>query len=90
MTEDRLKSALSRVLAPLVEADAGELYLVSDEENLVKIHLGGRFAGCPGNELVRREVLQPLIRAMRPQAELEVSSGAILPKGADRIRPEGV
>lgn len=88
MTEDVLKGALAELLAPLVEADQGELYLITDEPNTVRIHLGGRFAGCPGNEIVRREVLEPLIRTIRPEARLELSSGAILPPGAERITPQ--
>jgi hypothetical protein len=85
VTEDGLKGALARIVAPLVEADEGELYLVKEEPKKLHIHLGGRFAGCPGNELVRREILEPLVRSVRPGAILELTSGALLPEGAQRI-----
>lgn len=82
---DELKSALERVLAPLVESDQGELFLVSADERLVVLHLRGRFAGCPGNGLVTEHIILPLIKTMVPQARVEVSSGAILPAGSTRI-----
>ncbi len=85
MANDELRNALERVIAPMVESDEGELFLVHDTGRDVHLHLRGRFAGCPGNELVTEQVLRPLIQAVRPQAKVEVSSGAILPDGAERI-----
>lgn len=69
----------------MVESDEGELFLVEDSSRDVHLHLRGRFAGCPGNELVTEQVVRPLIQAIRPQARVEVSSGAILPDGAEKI-----
>ncbi len=71
----------------MVESDEGELYLVADKGSVVHLHLMGRFAGCPGNQLVLNQLLRPLIRAVRPQATLEISSGALLPEGSVRITP---
>ena len=69
----------------MVESDEGELFLVEDSGRDVHLHLRGRFAGCPGNELVTDQVVRPLIQAIRPQANVKISSGAILPDGATRI-----
>lgn len=87
MTNDELKSALEKVIAPMVESDEGELFLVEDSGKEVHLHLRGRFAGCPGNELVTEQLVRPLIHAIRPLAHVQVSSGAILPEGAVKIRP---
>lgn len=80
-----LQSALERILAPMVESDRGELFLVSATEQLVVLHLRGRFAGCPGNGLVAEQIISPLVQAALPGARLELSSGAILPSGATRV-----
>lgn len=85
MANDELKNALEKVIAPMVESDEGELFLVEDSGKDVHLHLRGRFAGCPGNELVTEQVLRPLVQAIRPQALIQVSSGAILPEGAIKI-----
>lgn len=85
MAQDELRDALAKVIAPMVESDEGELFLVEDAGQSIHLHLRGRFAGCPGNELVTEQVVRPLIQAVRPQAKVTVSSGAILPEGATRI-----
>lgn len=85
VAQDELKNALERVIAPMVESDEGELFLVEDSGKDIHLHLRGRFAGCPGNELVTEQVVRPLIHAIRPQAHVQVSSGAILPEGAVKI-----
>jgi Fe-S cluster biogenesis protein NfuA len=73
------------VLAPLIQADGGELYLVSVDDSGVSLHLAGRFSGCPGNTLARRRVLEPLIASAAPGAYLTVTSGPLVPKGAQRV-----
>ncbi len=85
MPLDELKVTLQKVLAPMVEADQGELFLVSATEERVALHLRGRFAGCPGNALVTDHIISPLVHAVLPQVEVEISSGAILPQGATKL-----
>jgi Fe-S cluster biogenesis protein NfuA len=84
---DELKNALEKVIAPMVESDEGELFLVEDSGKEIHLQVRGRFAGCPGNELVTEQVVRPLVHAIRPQAQVQVSSGAILPEGAVKISP---
>lgn len=90
-SDPEVHRALSRVLAPLVEADQGELYWVRTPASSVEIHLhlGGRFSGCPGNALVTSHVIRPLVAAADPSRRVHVTSGAILPPGAERILPVG-
>jgi Fe-S cluster biogenesis protein NfuA len=91
VSSEELKGVLCGVAAALVERDGGALYLLPLDESraapVVRLHLGGSFSGCPGNALVRDYVLGPLVAAVSPRARLEVTSGALIPPGAERLRP---
>ncbi len=80
--KDEIVRVAREVLAPLVQADGGDLYLVSVEETGVSLHVTGRFAGCPGNTLVRRRVLEPPLAAVAPGIILTLTSGPLIPAGA--------
>jgi Fe-S cluster biogenesis protein NfuA len=84
-SQDAILRVIREVLGPLVRADGGELFLVSVGDDSVALHLTGRYAGCPGNNLARRQVIEPAIRAVAPKAQITVSSGALLPRGAKRV-----
>jgi Fe-S cluster biogenesis protein NfuA len=73
------------VLAPLVGADGGELYLVRLDERQLALHLCGRFSGCPGNTLATRRIIMPAIRAVAPGLQVSVTSGVLVPPGAERM-----
>lgn len=80
---------LSQILAPLVEADGGCLYLILAEEDRISLHLGGRFSGCPGNALVNEGFISPALRSVVPNCKVVVTSGTLVPEGATLIRPSG-
>lgn len=88
--DQRLQEALRGIVAPLVEADEGELYLLEAGPEHVRLHLRGKFSGCPGNTLVAEEVILPVLRRESPGVVLDVSSGPLLPEGAQRVLPPGV
>ena len=73
------------VIAPLVRADGGQLHLVEATDTSVTIHLTGRYAGCPGNTLAHRRVIEPAIQKVAPGARITVTSGAIVPSGAKAV-----
>lgn len=75
------------VLAPLVEADGGEMFLVSASADDIHIHLGGTCAGCPGASLTGDKVLGPALQTVAPKAKLRVTTGWRVPEGAHRIEP---
>jgi Fe-S cluster biogenesis protein NfuA len=83
---DAILDVVARVLAPLVEADGGQLFLVSAGDEAVELHLAGRFAGCPGNALVTRHILEPAVRAVAPEARVVVTWGALIPTGAKLVQ----
>ena len=76
--------ALRDVIAPLVEADGGVLYVVARESGL-HLHLAGACGGCPGARTTSQEVIEPALRAAGARGAIEVSSGWIVPDGAERI-----
>ncbi|HEX4336537.1 MAG TPA: NifU family protein [Polyangiaceae bacterium] len=76
---------IREVVAPLVRADGGRLYVVKAQEDALDLHLAGRFAGCPGNTLATRRVIEPAIFAVAPSAKVTISSGALVPKDAELI-----
>ena len=73
------------IVAPLVRADGGRLYVVHAEDDALDLHLAGRFAGCPGNTLASRRLIEPAILAVAPGAKLTISSGALIPKDAELV-----
>ncbi len=79
---ERILSIVADVLNPLVQADGGKVYVVSAGDEAIELHLAGRFAGCPGNSLASRHVIEPAIRAVAPDARVTVTWGLLVPEGA--------
>ena len=82
---EQILATVREIVAPLIRADGGDVYLVNAGERTLALHLSGRFSGCPGNTLLRRRVIEPLLAARFPGLELEVTSGPLVPPGAERI-----
>lgn len=86
MAHEDLSAALRDIIAPLIELDGGELYLVSHEGDDVRLHLAGTCAGCPGAALTTRGVIEPTLRAISQQVKVVVSSGITIPRGSTRVQ----
>jgi Fe-S cluster biogenesis protein NfuA len=84
-TREEIERVVREILAPLIRADEGELYVVQIREDNVELHLAGRFSGCPGNTLAKRRIIEPAILAVAPAAHIVVTAGAIVPKNAERV-----
>jgi Fe-S cluster biogenesis protein NfuA len=82
---DALLQVVRDLLAPLIRADGGEVYVVHCDDDGIALHLAGRYAGCPGNTLARRRVLEPVLRAAAPNVEVVITSGVLVPGSAERI-----
>jgi Fe-S cluster biogenesis protein NfuA len=82
---EQILATVREIVAPLVRADGGDIYLVNAGDRSLSLHLSGRFSGCPGNTLARRRVIEPLLTSRFPGLELEMTSGPTVPVGAERV-----
>ena len=84
-SRDAVLKVCRDVLAPLVRADGGELYLVSAAAEDVHLHLTGTCAGCPGASITREKMLEPALMRVLPKVKLRVTTGVHAPNGAEKI-----
>ena len=82
---DEIVRVIREVVAPLIRADGGQVYLVHASPDAVALHLTGRFSGCPGNTLAKRRVIEPAILAVAPGTDVTVTSGVLIPAGAELV-----
>ena len=82
---DQILEIVREIVGPLVRADGGQVYLVAVGDRSLTLHLAGRFSGCPGDTLARRRVLEPLLTARIPDLKIEITSGPLLPAGAELL-----
>jgi Fe-S cluster biogenesis protein NfuA len=85
---DEILRVLQSIIVPLLAADGAEVYLIEANNRSLRLHLQGRYSGCPGNTLVIRRFIEPAISAVAPMVQVSVTSGAILPPGARRLECE--
>jgi Fe-S cluster biogenesis protein NfuA len=83
--DDEILRVVKDVLGPLLRVDGAKLYVVQAGADAVVLHLAGRSAGCPGNTLTTRRIIEPAILAVAPKARVTVTAGALIPKGARLI-----
>ena len=86
-SRDQVFDVLQALVAPLVHADGGELYVIRVEGDEVVLHLAGTCSGCPGATLTTRGVIEPALRTVLPQLRLLVPTGMVVPEGANRLTP---
>ncbi len=84
-SRDAVLKVCRDVLAPLVRADGGEIYLVSAAAEDVHLHLTGTCAGCPGASITREKMLEPALMRVLPKVKLRVTTGVHAPNGAEKI-----
>jgi Fe-S cluster biogenesis protein NfuA len=82
---DQILEIVREIVGPLVRADGGQIHVVAAGDRSLTLHLSGRFSGCPGNTLARRRVLEPLLMARFPDLKIEITSGPLLPAGAELV-----
>jgi Fe-S cluster biogenesis protein NfuA len=84
-TREKVKKSVSELVAPLVKADGGEVFLVALTSEDVHVHLAGTCAGCPGAAMTQKALIGPVVNALLPKANVKVTTGWRVPKGAERI-----
>ena len=85
---EKLLKICSDIIAPLVHADGGELFVVSIKEGSIVLHLAGKCAGCPGATLTSAAIIEPAIHAVAPLMRVVVTSGFHVPEGASVVPKE--
>lgn len=85
--KDAVVDTLRDIVAPLVEKDGGEVWLVAIEGDDVRLHLAGTCAGCPGATLTTRGVIEPALKASNGHVRVTVTAGITIPEGATRVAP---
>ena len=88
MARDKLINICSDIIAPLVQADGGELFVVSVDDASISLHLAGKCAGCPGATLTTAAIIEPAIRAVAPLIRVVVTTGFQIPEGAIAVRKQ--
>jgi Fe-S cluster biogenesis protein NfuA len=83
--KEQILKMCRELLAPLVHADGGEMYLVAVGAEEVHVHLAGTCAGCPGASLTRDRLLEPAFAAIAPKLTLRVTTGWTVPEGSERV-----
>ena len=73
------------ILAPLIEADGGQMFLVSVSGEDVHIHLSGTCAGCPGSSFTAKAIVGPALTKLAPKSKLRLTTGWRVPAEAERI-----
>lgn len=82
---DALRAMLRDVLAPLLRSDGSELHLVELGPKVLRLHVDGRLSGSPGVPAVIELVIAPAVAAVDERIKLIVTSGHLVPKGAERL-----
>jgi Fe-S cluster biogenesis protein NfuA len=72
------------IIAPILKADGGELYIGSFDGDEVHIFLTGSCSGCPGSALTAESIILPALRSAVPKVRVVVTTGLTAPAGAQR------
>ncbi|HZU82310.1 MAG TPA: NifU family protein [Polyangiaceae bacterium] len=83
--KDQITNICREILAPMVQSDGGEMYLVRFDGDDVYIHLAGTCAGCPGASLTGDKVILPALRTLAPKLRVVLTTGVKVPEGAKKI-----
>lgn len=64
LSKERVEAVVETMLKDLLEVDNGRLEVVEVEEapGRVILRFAGRYAGCPGREIVFRYVVEPILK----------------------------
>ena len=87
--QEKLLKICEDILAPLIRADGGELFVVAIEPDSISLHLAGKCSGCPGATLTTSAIIEPAIRSVAPTIRVIVTSGFQVPAGAALVAHAG-
>jgi Fe-S cluster biogenesis protein NfuA len=85
VSRDAVVKICQEVLAPLIETDGGEMFLVAISVDDIHIHLSGTCAGCPGASFTAESILKPALLKLAPKSKLKLTTGWRVPPEAERM-----
>jgi Fe-S cluster biogenesis protein NfuA len=88
VSRDGVVKICREVLAPLIEADGGQMFLVSITPEDIHIHLAGTCAGCPGSSFTATSIVGPALLKLAPKSKLKLTTGWRVPAEAERMDPK--
>ena len=65
---ERVEEALTKI-RPLLQADGGDVELVSTDDGTVKLKLTGHCAGCPMSTMTLKGVVERVIKEQVPEVK---------------------
>ena len=67
--EQKIKDALAQI-RPYLQRDGGDIEFVElTEDNVVKVRLQGHCAGCPGEQMTIKGVVERLLKESYPEIQ---------------------
>jgi len=69
---ERVKNALEKI-RPSLQADGGDVKLISVEDNVVTVQLTGACGGCPFSQMTLKMGIERILKEEIPEIERVVS-----------------
>jgi len=66
--KEKVEQVISKI-RPMLQADGGDIELVSVEEGVVKVRLQGACAGCPGAQMTLRMGVEKQLKKEIPEVK---------------------
>jgi Fe-S cluster biogenesis protein NfuA len=70
--KDKVEEIISRI-RPSLQADGGDIELVSIDDNVVKVRLKGACGSCPMSQMTLKNGVEAIIRQNLPQIKSVVA-----------------
>ena len=89
LVREKLEALIVETIRPLVQADGGQVEVVSADTKGVVIRLSGMCAGCPGSVYTTSRIIEPLLKKSLGNGiavQFEIGPAC---NGAERLRREG-
>jgi len=70
--KEKVEAALKQI-RPALQADGGDIELVSVKDGIVKVKLQGHCAGCPMSQMTIKNGVERILKAQIPEVKEVVS-----------------
>ena len=66
--KEKIEKALESI-RPVLQADGGDIQLISVEDGVVKVHLSGACGGCPMSQATMSQGVEKAIKRAAPEVK---------------------